>query len=163
MSSVCLCTKYQSNRKESHILVVKKIIKYINHTRDFELWYLKESHFDLCAYTYADFVRSKYDRKSTSGAYYFLGNYLVYWQCKKQNSIALLTTEAKYISTGTRCVQILWINTLEDYGFTLCKTILYCDSSSATRTNALRFNIILFESMSKIVMLTYNKFQPIVN
>ena len=156
MLSVCLCARYQSNPKESHMHAVKKIVKYIKHTRDYGLWYLKQSHFDLCAYTDANFAGSKCDRKSTSGACYFLGNCLVSWHCKKQNSIALSTAEAEYISAGMGCAQILWMqHTLEDLGYFFLK-LLYIVivlvllvfpkiRFYTLELNILRFYIILYE------------------
>ena len=47
-----------------------------------------------------------------------LGFTLVSWFAKKQNSVALSTVEAEYISTASCCAQVLWIReTLHDYGF----------------------------------------------
>ncbi|KAK0594670.1 hypothetical protein LWI29_005328 [Acer saccharum] len=58
------------------------------------------------------------DRKSTSGGCFFLGNNLVSWFCKKQNSISLSTAEAEYIAAGSGCTQLLWMKQmLVDYGF----------------------------------------------
>ena len=57
---------------------------------------------------------------------------LVSWFSKKQNSIALSTTEAEYVAAGCCCAQILWMRqTLSDYGLTFPPTTIYCDSSSA--------------------------------
>ena len=104
----------------------------MKHTYNYGLWYAKPSTYDLCAYSDADFAGSKEDRKSTSGACFFLGSCLVSWHCKKQHSIALSTAEAEYIAAGLSVAQILWMqNTLKDYGYIFSKTPLYCDSTSA--------------------------------
>ena len=72
------------------------------------------------------------DRKSTSGTCQLLGMSLVSWLSKKQNSIALSTTEAEYVAAGCCCAQILWMRqTLSDYGLSFPPTTIYCDSSSA--------------------------------
>ena len=47
MFSVCLCARYQSNPKESHLKAVKRIFRYLKHTSDFGLFYPKDSTFDL--------------------------------------------------------------------------------------------------------------------
>ena len=39
MFSVCLCAKFQSCPKESHLLAVKRIFRYLNETIDLRLWY----------------------------------------------------------------------------------------------------------------------------
>ena len=63
-----------------------------------------------------------------------LGRSLVSWSSKKQNSVALSTTEAEYIAVGTCCAQILYMKqTLLDYGVVLEKVPLLCDNESAVK------------------------------
>jgi hypothetical protein len=52
----------------------------------------------MVAYTDADWAGSIDDRRSTSGATFYLGDCLVSWLSKKQSSISLSTTEAEYIA-----------------------------------------------------------------
>jgi hypothetical protein len=64
----------------------------------------------------------------------FLGRSLVSWSSKKQNSVALSTAEAEYISTGGCCPQILWIKaTLNDFEIKFKKVSLLCDNESAIK------------------------------
>ena len=67
MFIVCLCARYQSCPKESHLLAVKRIFRYLKDTPNLGLWYPKDSSFILHAYSNADFGGCKLDRKSTSG------------------------------------------------------------------------------------------------
>ena len=62
---------------------------------------------DLIGYSDADFARCKLDRKSTSGTCQFLEVNLISGFRKKQNSMTLSTTEAKYITAGSYCAQML--------------------------------------------------------
>jgi hypothetical protein len=55
----------------------------------------------------------------------------VSWASKKQNSVALSTTEAEYIATGHCCAQLWMRQTLRDYGYKLSKVPLLCDNESA--------------------------------
>ncbi|KAI9195308.1 hypothetical protein LWI28_013690 [Acer negundo] len=72
------------------------------------------------------------DWKSTSDSCFFLGNNLVSWFCKKQNSISLSTAEAEYIAVGSGCTQLLWMKQmLVDYGFNQGTLTLFCDNMSA--------------------------------
>nr|GFB05885.1 retrovirus-related Pol polyprotein from transposon TNT 1-94 [Tanacetum cinerariifolium] len=48
-------------------------------------------------------------RRSTSGSAQFLGDKLVSWSSKKQQSTAISTTEAEYIAKSRCCAQILWM------------------------------------------------------
>ena len=52
---VCVCARFQSNPKESHMLVVKRIIRYLKGTINLGLWYSKQSSLDLIGYTDADY------------------------------------------------------------------------------------------------------------
>ncbi|KAI4370902.1 hypothetical protein MLD38_019198 [Melastoma candidum] len=92
--SVCLCARYQSAPKESHLTHVKRILRYLSGTTNLGLWYSKISSFDLVGYSDAYFAGCKIDRKSTSGTCQLLGYMLIYWLSKKQAFVALSTAEA---------------------------------------------------------------------
>ena len=64
MFSVCLCARFQSCPKESHLLAVKRIFRYLSGTIDIGLWYPRGTHIDLTCYSDADFADYKVDRKS---------------------------------------------------------------------------------------------------
>ena len=81
--SVCLCVRCQSNPKESHLGVVKRIFRYLLGTKNFRLWYPKNSYFDPMGYLDADFAGCKLDRKSTNGTCQFLRDWLISWHSKK--------------------------------------------------------------------------------
>ncbi|KAH9780087.1 Integrase catalytic domain-containing protein [Citrus sinensis] len=75
MFSVCLSARFQSCPKESHLLAVKRIFRYLSGTIDIGLWYPRGTHIDLTCFSDADFAGYKVDRKSTSGTCYILGHY----------------------------------------------------------------------------------------
>ena len=132
MFSVGKCARYQAAPKESHLVAVKRIFRYLLHTPNFGLWYPKGSSFHLMGYSDADYAGEKKDRKSTSGSCQFLGRSLVCWSSKKQNCVALSTTEAEYISAAICCAQLLWIkNQLRDYGLVLERISIMCDNTTA--------------------------------
>ncbi|GJV47816.1 putative ribonuclease H-like domain-containing protein [Tanacetum coccineum] len=101
MFVVCVCARYQVNPKASHLHVVKKIFRYLKGQPKLGLWYLKDSPFDLVAYTDSDYARASLDRKSTTRGYQFLGSRLISWQCKKQTVVANSTTEAEYVAASS--------------------------------------------------------------
>ena len=63
MLSVCLCARYQSNPKEYHLTVVKRIIKYLKGTTNVGLWYPKGTSLNLTSFSYSDSLGRKLDRK----------------------------------------------------------------------------------------------------
>jgi hypothetical protein len=65
---------------------------------------------------------------------HLLGRSLVAWSSKKQNFVSLSTAEAKYISAGACCAQILYMKqSLLDYGVVLDRVPLLCDNESAVK------------------------------
>ncbi|XP_050909772.1 secreted RxLR effector protein 161-like [Lathyrus oleraceus] len=96
-----LCARFQENPKESYLIVIKRIMKYLKGTTNFGLWYPKGSICNLVGYSNDDYAGSKTDRKNTSGTCHILGNALVSWVFKKQACITLSTTETKYIAAGS--------------------------------------------------------------
>ncbi|GJR69316.1 putative ribonuclease H-like domain-containing protein [Tanacetum coccineum] len=63
--------------------------------------YLKDSPFDLEAYTDSDYAGASLDRNSTTGGCQFLGSRLISWQCKKQTIVANSTTKAGYVAAAS--------------------------------------------------------------
>ena len=79
MQAIGLVARFQSAPKETHVTAVKRIFKYLKSTMECGLWYRKGQDFTLKAFTDADWAGSVDDRKITSGATFFLGNFLVSW------------------------------------------------------------------------------------
>ena len=83
MFAVSMCARFQIDPKTSHLLAVKRILKYLKGTIHLGLWYPRDSDFQLVGYTDADHGGDIIDRKSTSGHCQFLGNSLISWASKK--------------------------------------------------------------------------------
>ncbi|GKA69004.1 hypothetical protein Tco_0775068 [Tanacetum coccineum] len=66
MFAVYAYARYQVNLKVSHLHVVKRIFRYLKGQPKLGLWYLKDSSFDLIAYTDSDYAGASLDRKSTT-------------------------------------------------------------------------------------------------
>ena len=56
--SVGVCAHYQATPKESHLIALKRIIRYINATLEYGLWYPKDSNDCLTDYSDANWARS---------------------------------------------------------------------------------------------------------
>nr|GEW70148.1 hypothetical protein [Tanacetum cinerariifolium] len=88
---------------EKHLLKdldVKRIFSYLKGKPHLGLWYLKDSPFNLVAYSDSDYARASLDRKSTTRGCQFLGCRLISWQCKKQTVVATSSTEAEYVAAA---------------------------------------------------------------
>ncbi|GJX19517.1 retrovirus-related pol polyprotein from transposon TNT 1-94 [Tanacetum coccineum] len=130
--STCLCVRYQANLKESHLIAVKRIFRYLKGTPSLGLWYPKCLGFDLKGYSDSDYVGCNMDRKSTSGACQLLGCKLMFWSAKKQQSVAMSSVEAEYVAAAECCANILWMKSqLTDNDIIYEKVPIFCDNTSA--------------------------------
>ncbi|GKC40662.1 hypothetical protein Tco_1053046 [Tanacetum coccineum] len=130
--STVLCSRYQSNPKESHLTLMKRISRYLKGTPSLGLYYLKCSGFNLKGYLDSDYTGCNMDRKSTLGACQILGGQLVYWSAKKQQSVAMSLAEAKYVAAIECCASILWMKSqLSDYDIHYKMVPIFCDNTSA--------------------------------
>jgi len=127
--SVCLCARFQSDSRESHLTVVKRIFKYLKGTTNLGLLYKKSLDYKLVGFCDADYAGDRIERKSTSGNCQFHGDNLISWASKRQATIAMSTTEAEYISAARCCTQLLWMkHQLEDYHINANNIPIYCDN-----------------------------------
>ena len=103
MEVVGMVGRFKSAPKQIHLVVVKRIFKYLKGTMTYGLWYPRNQNLQLTAYSYANWANCLDERNSTKGGAFFLGDSLVAWMSKNQGSISLSTTEAEYIVATTCC------------------------------------------------------------
>ena len=83
MFSIYMCAWYQSNPKESHLNIVKRIFIHLKRIQNLGLWFSKQSSMDLVGYTDADFAGCELDKKNTNETCQFLRVNLICWFSKK--------------------------------------------------------------------------------
>ena len=109
MQAVCATNRFQVNLKESHVLAVKRILRYLKGTLEMGLWYPAMDSVKLQAYTDVDWAGSIDDRKSTNGCSFYLDSKCVAWLSRKQNSVALSTAKVEYMAACAACIQVIWM------------------------------------------------------
>ena len=73
----------------------------------------------LIGYADADWAQNKVDRKSNSGFLFKFNGATISWTCKKQDCVALSSTEAEYIALAEATQEGAWIRQLlNDFGQT---------------------------------------------
>ncbi|XP_076913203.1 secreted RxLR effector protein 161-like [Bidens hawaiensis] len=123
MYPTCLCARYQSNPKVSHLTLVKRILQYLQGCPGVGLWYPRDDVFELRSYSDSDYGSCKLNAKSTTVGCQVFGSRLVTWQYKKQTTVSLSTCEAEYVASSSCCSQItllflylLGFNGIKDLG-----------------------------------------------
>nr|GEV44015.1 putative ribonuclease H-like domain-containing protein [Tanacetum cinerariifolium] len=86
-----------ANPKESHLIVVKIIFRYLKRTPSFGLWYPKCSRFNVKGYSYSNYTSCNIDRKITLGTCQLLRGKLDCWGAKKQQLVAMSSAETDVI------------------------------------------------------------------
>jgi hypothetical protein len=74
--SLGVCARFQANPKESHLTAVKRIIRYVNDTLLYGIWYSRETNLVVVGYSDANWAGNADDRKSTSGGCFMWGTIL---------------------------------------------------------------------------------------
>ena len=122
--AVGVANRFLHNPGQRHWNLVKRILRYLKGTLDFELK-LSPSDFSLSAsacdrttsiegplrlsgYTDADWGGNLDNSKSTSGYSFFLGSSLVSWASKAQTTTATSSTYAEYIAAYHATCEALW-------------------------------------------------------
>ena len=114
-----------------HWNAVKHVFGYLAGTADLALTFGREEK-DLEGYADADGLMNE-DRKAVSGYAFLINGGAVSWCTKKQEIIALSTTEAEYVAVTHAAKEALWLRTLikEIFGDINGPTTLYSDNQSA--------------------------------
>ena len=82
--------------EEIHLVVAKRILRYLSGTSNYGLFLLADNNSTLATFADADWGRDIDTKCSSSGILYKLGESSIYWVSKMQPILSLSTTEAKY-------------------------------------------------------------------
>jgi hypothetical protein len=95
--------------------------------------YVRDQLATLIGFCDADWAGSEDDSRSTSGYAFSFGSGAFSWSSVKQNTVALSTAEAEYVSASEATAQAIWLwFVLDDFGeMQVEATLLFCDNMSA--------------------------------
>jgi hypothetical protein len=133
VQQVCL---FMHAPRSSHMNLVKRI-RYIKGTLDLGTT-ITPSSTALVAYSDADWAGCPDTRRSTSGFCVFLGDNLISWSSKRQQTVSRSNAEAEYRAVAHVVAESCWIrNLLQELHRPLDRsTVVYCDNVSAVYLSA---------------------------
>eukprot|EP00253_Pinus_taeda_P024383 PITA_24383 len=116
--------------RDNHWNAAKRVLRYIQGTKDFGLLYTKNTNFVLGGYSNVEFAGSIDDQASTSGYLMNMGLVAIYWSCKKQATVATSSAEEEYILAWEATCETVWLRRiLQDLGISQAEaTSLFIDS-----------------------------------
>nr|GEX26100.1 ribonuclease H-like domain-containing protein [Tanacetum cinerariifolium] len=129
---------YMHDPREPHLVALKRILRYIRGTLDFGFHLYSSTTISLVGYTDADWTGCPSTRRSTSGYCVFIGENLLSWSSKRQQTISLSSAEAEYWGVANVIAETAWLrNLLRELHSPLSDaTLVYCDNVSATYLSA---------------------------
>ncbi|KAL6324389.1 hypothetical protein AAG906_012993 [Vitis piasezkii] len=124
-----------SNPSKDHWKAAKKVMRYLQGTKDYKLMYRRTSNLEVVGYSDSDFAGCVDSRKSTSGYIFILAGGAISWKSVKQTMIATSTMEAKFISCFEATSHGVWLKSFIS-GLRVMDSIsrplsIYCDNSAA--------------------------------
>ena len=107
-------SKFLTCPREEHWRSVQHILRYLSSTKDYALVLgaTSEGETSLQGYTDADWGANDETRRSISGHTFILGAGAVSWSSKRQQTVALSSTEAEYLALTRATKEALWLQRL---------------------------------------------------
>nr|GEX74037.1 retrovirus-related Pol polyprotein from transposon TNT 1-94 [Tanacetum cinerariifolium] len=96
--SVGMLSRYQSNPGKDHWKAAKKVLRYVEGTKEYPLTYRHTDLLEVVGYSDSDYKGCKDTRKSTLGYIFLLAEGGISWRSVKQSLIASSTMEAEFIA-----------------------------------------------------------------
>jgi hypothetical protein len=96
--AVGMLGRYQSNPGMEHWKAAKKVMRYLQRTKDYGLTFRHTDHLEVVGYSDSDFAGCVDSRKSTSGYIFLLVGEAISWRSNKQTIVATSTMEAEFIA-----------------------------------------------------------------
>jgi len=157
-ASIGILSRFLENPGVDHWEAVKRVLRYLQLTKDKCLKFVKHPVMVFDGYVDSDWGGCPDTRKST-GAYVFrLGGTAISWASKRQSSVALSSCEAEYMAACQASKEAVWLgNFLEELGIPREGALnIQTDSQSALQLmktlcfmlvqNTLGFSFILLEN-----------------
>jgi hypothetical protein len=133
--TVAALGRHAANPGDDHQRALDRAFRYLRATSNKQLVFQRGNPGGtvLHGFVDADWASDVNDRKSTSGFVFMLGGGAISWSSKKQQSVALSSTEAEYIAGAHAAKEAVWLRRLlTDLNFPFsAPTLLRIDNQSA--------------------------------
>ena len=110
--AVSLLSRYSSDPRPVHWTAVKHIMRYLRSTRDLAITYTCDDQQSPHGYCDADWANDKDSRRSTSGYTFCMSGAAITWSSKRQQTVALSSTEAEYMAATHATKEAVWLSKL---------------------------------------------------
>ena len=101
--------RHLSNPGVNYWEIPKRVLQYLQRTKDYMCTYRKLDQLEIVGYTNSDFVRSQDNMKSTFGYIYLLDRGVVSWKSAKQSLITFSTIAPEFIACYETSIHEIWL------------------------------------------------------
>eukprot|EP00961_Rhodomonas_salina_P158191 2129584-Rhodomonas_salina.3 len=119
--SVNECARFMANPGPTHMDSAKRILRYLAGTQELTLTYRRQSDSmanQIWGYADADHARDIDTRRSTTGYVMFMAGAAVSWQSKRQNLVALSSSEAEFYAASYAGCDVIYLwRLVEELGY----------------------------------------------
>ena len=159
---VGLLGRFQSNPGESHWIAAKKVLRYMQRTKEFMLVYGREDCLEIIGYTDSDLAGDLDERKSTGGYIFMMKWGAISWKSARQTIVSTSTMEAEFVACFEGMKQAVWLKNFVSE-MKIVDSVerplrMFCDNSAAVffsknnkRTSASRLMDVKFLKVREIV------------
>ncbi|XP_059597761.1 secreted RxLR effector protein 161-like [Vitis vinifera] len=101
--------RYLSNPGIDHWRAAKRVMRYLQRTKEYMLTYRRLDQLELIGYSDSDFAGCQDSRRSTSGYIYLLAGGAISWRSAKQTLVTSSTMEAEFVACYEASNQGIWL------------------------------------------------------
>jgi hypothetical protein len=133
---VLVLSQHTSAPEPHHFAAPKRVLRYLKGAKLYRLHYGgADRHLSFSGLSDADWAGDKTDRASISGFVWSLGGGPLSWSAKKQNCIALSTTEAEYVALTWAIQQGIWLrHSLKQFQVKCPTALVICTDNNGAKS-----------------------------
>ena len=126
---------YLSNPGMDHWKAAKRVMRYLQRTKEYMLTYRRSDQLEIIGYSDSDFAGCQDSRRSTSGYIYMLAGGAISWRSAKQTLVASSTMAAEFVACYEASNQGIWLRNFVT-GLRILEGVerplkIFCDNKSA--------------------------------
>ena len=107
-AAVGILSRFMENPGKVHWEAVKKVLRYVQHTKSYGLLYKRSGSLDIVGFCDSNWGGCLDTRRSTTGYVFMMSGGAVSWCSKRQKSTSQSSCEAEYVAAAQAAMEVAW-------------------------------------------------------